>query len=90
MNYGEETRLGARRPGFESRQGKGFSSLRHRVQTGSGEHQPPTQRVTGALSPGIKWPGCEADYSPPSSEEFKNEWSYSSTPPIRLHGLVLN
>jgi hypothetical protein len=25
-------------------------------------------------SPGLKWPGCEADYSPPSSAEVKNCW----------------
>jgi hypothetical protein len=31
----------------------------------------------------------EADHSPPSSVEFKNAWSYTSTPPIRLHAVVL-
>jgi hypothetical protein len=31
----------------------------------------------------------EADHSPPSSAEVKDEWSYSSTPPMRLHGIVL-
>jgi hypothetical protein len=45
---------------------------------------------TGALSPGIKRPGREADHSPPSSAEVKNAWSYISTPPIRLHDVVLN
>jgi hypothetical protein len=35
---------------------------------------------TRALSVGIKRPGREADYSPPSSAEVKNEWSYTSTP----------
>jgi hypothetical protein len=34
----------------------------------------------GALSLGIKWPGREADHSPPSSAEVKNAWSYTSTP----------
>jgi len=29
----------------------------------------------------------EADNSPPSSAEVKKEWSYNSTPNIRLHGL---
>ena len=29
----------------------------------------------------------EVDYSPPSSAEIKNEWSYASIPPIRLHGV---
>jgi hypothetical protein len=26
----------------------------------------------------------------PSSVMVKNEWSYTSTPPIRLHGMVLS
>jgi len=33
------------------------------------------------LSLCLTWPGCEADHSPLSSTEFKNAWSYSSTPP---------
>jgi hypothetical protein len=31
----------------------------------------------------------EADHSPPSSAKVKNPWSYTSTSPIHLHGLVL-
>jgi hypothetical protein len=38
----------------------------------------------------VKRPGREADHSPPSSAEFKNAWIYTFTPPIRLHGVVLN
>jgi hypothetical protein len=34
--------------------------------------QPPMQWVRGALSPGVKRPGREADHSPPSSAEVKN------------------
>jgi len=34
---------------------------------------------TGALSPGVKRPGREADHSPPSSAEVKNAWIYTST-----------
>jgi hypothetical protein len=30
-----------------------------------GPTQPPIQRVPGAISPGLKGPGCEADQSPP-------------------------
>jgi hypothetical protein len=33
--------------------------------------QPPIQWVRGVLSLVIKWPGCEADHSPPSSAEVK-------------------
>jgi hypothetical protein len=48
------------------------------------------QWVTGALSLEVKRLGHEADYSPPSSAEVKNAWSYNSTPPIRLHGVVFS
>ena len=36
-----------------------------------------------ALSPG-QWPGHEADYSTPSSADFKNKWGHTSTLPICL------
>jgi len=52
--------------------------------------QPLIQWVPGALSLGVKRPVSEADRSPPSSSEVKNAWSYTSTPPIRLHSLVLS
>jgi hypothetical protein len=42
--------------------------------------KPPIEWVPGALSLGVKRPGREADHSPPSSDEAKNEWSYASTP----------
>jgi hypothetical protein len=42
-----------------------FSRL-HSVKTGSGAH--PAFHL-GALSRGVKQPGCEADHSPPSSAE---------------------
>jgi len=45
---------------------------------------------TGALSLGIKRPESEANHSPPSSAEAENSWSYTSTPPICLHGMVLS
>jgi hypothetical protein len=34
--------------------------------------------------------GGEAERSHPSGTEVKNVWSYTSTPPIRLHGVVLS
>jgi len=43
----------------------------------------------GGVPPGVKRPGREDDHSPPSSAEV-NAWSYTSTPPIRLHGVVLS
>jgi hypothetical protein len=45
-------------------------SFPYSIQTGS-----------GALSPGIKWPGCEADSSPSSSAKVKKTWFFTSTPP---------
>jgi hypothetical protein len=38
------------------------------------------------LFPELKLPGCEADRSPPSRAEVKNEWRYTSIPPICFHG----
>jgi hypothetical protein len=39
-----------------------------------GSTQPPIQRIPGALSPGAKLPGREADHSPPASAEVKKMW----------------
>jgi len=52
--------------------------------------QPPIQWVPGDLSLRIKQPGHEADHSPPSSAEVKNACSYTSTPPVCLHGVMLS
>jgi len=48
------------------------------------------QWVPGAVTPGVKRPGRESDHSPPSGAEVTNAWSYTSTSPIRLHGVVLS
>jgi len=55
-----------------------------------GPTQPPTQWVPGALFVEVKLSESEADYSPPSSVKVKNAWRYTSTPPIRLNGVVLS
>jgi hypothetical protein len=55
-----------------------------------GPTQPPIQWVQGTLSLGVKRPEREADHSPPSRAEVKNAWSYTSTPQITLHGVVLS
>jgi hypothetical protein len=52
--------------------------------------RPPSQRVPGTLSPGVKRPGHEADHSLPFSAKVKNAWSYTSVLPIRLYGVVLS
>jgi hypothetical protein len=35
--------------------------------------QPPIRWALWALSQEVKWQGCEADHSPPSSAEVKND-----------------
>jgi hypothetical protein len=45
-----------------------------------GPSQPPTQWEPEVLSPGVKQPGHEDDYSPPSSAKVKNAQIYTSTP----------
>jgi len=55
-----------------------------------GPTQPPVQWLPRTLTTGVKRPRREADHSPPSSAEVKNERSYTSTYPIILHGVVFN
>jgi hypothetical protein len=55
-----------------------------------GPTQPLIQWVPRALSLGVKRPGREADHSPPTSDKVKYAWSYTSTSPTRLHGVVLS
>jgi len=58
---------------------QGFS-LCYCVQIGSAVHPAPTQQALGDLTPGVKWPGCEADdNSPPYSAKVVNVWSYTFT-----------
>jgi hypothetical protein len=76
--------------GFECQRGLGIYLFTTTSRTALGPTQPPVQWVPGALSRGVKRPGREADHSPPSSAEVKNAWSYTSTPPICLYGVVLS
>jgi hypothetical protein len=46
-----------------------------------GSTQPHIQCKRGTFSLKIKWLGCEANHSPPSTADIKNAWIYSSTPP---------
>jgi hypothetical protein len=41
----------------------------------------PSHWAPGVFSPGVKQPGREADHSPPSSVEVRNEYSYTSISP---------
>jgi hypothetical protein len=67
-------------PEFRDQAGAGNFPLCHRVQTGSGAHPASYPVGTRGSFPSGKWPGCEADHSPPSSAEVNNAWSYTSTP----------
>jgi hypothetical protein len=42
---------------------------------------------TGVLSPGVKQPVYEADYSQWFTGKVKNGWSYTSAPPICIHDM---
>jgi hypothetical protein len=76
--------------GFESRQGLKIFLFTTASRPALETTQPPIQWVPGALSLGVEQPEREADQSSPSSSEVKNAWSYTSTPPLYLHGVVLS
>jgi hypothetical protein len=82
-------RYGLDERGLESQKGLGILLFTTASRPAVGPNQPPIQWVLGALSLGIKRDGSETDHSPPSSAEVNNAWSYTSTPPIRLNGVVL-
>jgi hypothetical protein len=48
----------------------------------------PLQWVPGALSPGVRRPGREANHSPPTSAEIKETSIYTPTPPYSSMTLV--
>jgi hypothetical protein len=52
--------------------------------------QSPIQFVPEALSQVVKQPEYEADHSLPTGAKVKQTWLYTSTPPIKLHCIVLN
>jgi hypothetical protein len=83
------TRLRAGRLEFDSRQRQGIFFFAIASRPALGPIQPLIQWVLGALSPRVEQSVCEADRSRPCSAEVKNAWSYTSTTPIRLHGVVL-
>jgi hypothetical protein len=54
-----------------------------------GPTQPPIQCVPGAIPPGVKRSGHEADLSPPTSVEVKNTWIYTSILPYTFMAYYL-
>jgi hypothetical protein len=81
-SVGIATGYGLDGPGIESRWGATFYAP---VQTGPGAYPALYTLGTGSF-PGVKWPGRGVDNLPLPSAEVK-EWSYTSTPPMRLRGL---
>lgn len=43
--------------------------------------------LLGFLPMGVEWLGHETNHSPPSSVKVKNEWNYTTTPPLCFHGM---
>jgi hypothetical protein len=70
--------------------GAGNFSLHHRIQIDSGAHPASYPMGSSGFSLGVERPGREGDHSHPSSAKVKNARSYTSTPPVRLHGVVLS
>jgi len=69
--------------------GAGNFCLHHRVQNGSWAHPASYSVGTRGYFPGSKVTGAWSWSLAPSSAEVKNEWRYTSTLPICLHGVVL-
>jgi len=71
--------------------GKGkIFSLYHRVQTGSEAHPASYPLDTRSPFPDGKAPARESNHSLPSSAVDKNAWSFTSTPTIHIHGVMLS
>jgi hypothetical protein len=75
-------------PGLIPGSARFFSSPQHADRLW-GPPSPPIKWVPGALSPGVKQQGHEADHSPPSNAEVKNGGAIPPLPPC-LNGIVLN
>ena len=71
--------------GLEYRLGKRFSSSPEWSDCPCG----PSSLIQCVLVPfpGVKWPAYDVNQSPPSSAEFKNEWSCTSASPKCFHGV---
>jgi hypothetical protein len=76
--------------GVDSRRGPGVFLFTTASRMALEPTQPPIKWVLGTLSLGVKRPEREADHSPPSSFEVRNELSYTSTFSLRLHGVVFS
>jgi hypothetical protein len=83
-SVGIATRYKLGGPWIESRWGATFSAP---VQKGSEAHPASYTMGTGSF-PGVKWPGRGVDHRPHLAPRLKKEYSYTSTPPMGLSGLL--
>jgi hypothetical protein len=73
-----QTFLRAGRPSFDCQHGQKIFLLATASKLALGPTQTPFQWVPGALSLGKRRMGSEADHSPPSGADVKNEWTYEA------------
>jgi hypothetical protein len=76
--------------GFDSRRGLGIFLFTTASRTTLGPTQPPIQWVPRALPWGQRDRGVKLTTQLHLVPRSKNEWSYTFTPPIRFHGVVLS
>jgi hypothetical protein len=74
-------------PGFEFRKVQEIFSLLRNVQTGGGAYPTSYSMRTVVLPRQKKRRRRVVEHSPSSSAEVRNEWSYTSTAFIFLHGV---
>lgn len=72
---------------FESWQGQRNSSLLKTIMTRSRAHPASYSVGSGALSPGVNTSDMRPTTQPASSAKVKNEWGYTSPPPVWPHGI---
>jgi hypothetical protein len=75
---------------FKNSAGKGFFPLCHHIHTGPGVHLASYPIRTMGSFPGGKTAGAWSWPSTPFSAKIKKALTYTCTPPICLHGMVLN
>jgi hypothetical protein len=85
---GPVARMGEMRNAYNNLVGK--PRITTASKTALGPTQPPIEWVPGALSLGVSGRGVKLITHLYLVQRSKNEWSYTSTPPIRLHGVVLS
>ena len=81
---GIANRYGLDGPGIESRCGAKFSAP---VHTGP-EAYPASYTIGAGSFPGVKRRGRGVDHPTHPAPRLKKEWSYTSTPPLGLRGVV--